>query len=487
MSDTFSHIDEHSLTRAMEKEFETDPATRPAKEDWGRILEMARDDAARSYREAAFVMHDYYVTERPFVLFLRSFEMEAYDYLTPAGAAGERKVITTINNPSRVEEKLGAALAGRLKALSVANPSQLVTARYVFPRLQLQNEGWQATVRNLMEHAHFIVMDCESLAPGVLWELETIRTANRQNATIIVLPSPGDPDPGKGTLAGAAEIFGATVVKRERPLKDSPELSGFGRVGAEDEIPFDNLDACPLFADLLASAAEKAANAPPFDAAARANELNSAGVSLFNEKRYSEALDLYQQALLLRRQINASSGILVSLINIGILYTEISKPEESRTAFMEALQYARELKRAEDEGLLDSYIGITFKQSGNVEQAKSWLAQAYVIQSEHGKPADVENTLNTLAEVFQSAGDGDQMVETYKILRAYHRQRGDQAGELRDTLQLGATYYSAGLSDAASTLFKEGVRLSRLVGDTEREALCSKMLERIAADIRSNR
>jgi tetratricopeptide (TPR) repeat protein len=483
MSCPSDHIDDNAHTRAIEHEFETVPATAAAKEDWDRILGMLHQDAAKSQAEAAFIMQDYNATKRPFVLFLRSFEMEAYDYLTPEAASGERRVISALAGPSPVEQKLAAALTGRLRGLGVANPSQLLTYRGSFPRLQLPNEGWQAVVQNLVEHAAFIVMDCTSLAPGVLWELETIRAANKQNTAIIIIPSPDEPDPGTASLPRAAEIFGAVVVKRNRPLKDSPALSAFPRVATGDEIAFDKLDTSLLFADLLASAEARATAAPAFDAVAYATRLSNEGVSLFNENRYAEAMDKYQQALLLRRHLNNRAGLLTSLLNIGILYVDAKQPAGAMAPFTEALDIARELNRPIDEGLLASYLGVAHKELGQLDEAKKWLVQAYQLQSVSSPPSDVENTLTKLSDVFQAVGDGDGMVETFKELRAYFRRRGDQAGELRVTLQLGATYYSAGLLAPAGQLFQEGVRLSHEVGDHEREGLCATMLQRIAANL----
>lgn len=141
MKNPNSHIDDHFHTRAIAQEFEDVPATRPAKEDWERIRELQGRDEARLHGEAAFIMQDFNATKRPFALFLRSFEVEAYNYLTPEDEAGKRKVLTTGAGPSRVELKLSTALAGRLKALSVANPAQLLTSRSSFPRLVLPNEG----------------------------------------------------------------------------------------------------------------------------------------------------------------------------------------------------------------------------------------------------------------------------------------------------------------------------------------------------------
>jgi tetratricopeptide (TPR) repeat protein len=480
MNNPNSHIDDHFHTRAIAQEFEDVPATRPAKEDWERIRELQGRDEARLHGEAAFIMQDFNATKRPFALFLRSFEVEAYNYLTPEDDAGKRKVLTTGAGPSRVELKLSTALAGRLKALSVANPAQLLTSRSSFPRLVLPNEGWEAVVQNVVAHAHFIVMDCSTLAPGVLRELEIIRAANRQNATIIVLSAPDDSS--QDTLRQAAEILGAIAEKHPKPSKDNPEFAAFPRVAREDEIGFDHLDDSPLFADLLASATAAAAAAPPFDPAALARGLSNEGVSLFNNRQYAEAMDLYQQAIVLRRYIDDRSGLLTSLVNIGTLYVDVGQPAQALPSFEEGLALARELNRSDDEALLTSYIGMTHKQLGKPDKAKQWLAAAYQLQSAHGEPQDVENTLGALSEVFEALQDDDGMISALGELRAYHRRRGDQSGELRDTLLLGRTYYLAGLLPQANQLFQEGVRLSVAVGDHERESLCREMLERIAVD-----
>lgn len=260
MRKLLSHIDEHFLTLATEREFKNVPATRAAKAGWERFLGMERQDADRSHGEATFILQDFASTRRPYVLFLRSFEVEAYNYFSPDDGSRKRKFITWARGPSRLEQKLKAALAGRLKTVSIANPALPMTSRLGFPRLVLPNEGWEAFVRNLVEYAHFIVMDCYTLAPGVLQELEFIRAANRQCATIIVLPSANEPSRDKWRKD--VEIWGAVAEEHPRPLKDNTEFAAFPRLCNEDEIGFDHLDDSPHFADLLASATATAAVGP---------------------------------------------------------------------------------------------------------------------------------------------------------------------------------------------------------------------------------
>src|SRR5262245_40244845 len=101
-----SHIDNHFQTLAMRHELDTVPATAPARMDYEAGLDLAKQQAAASHASAATIMHDYNATKRPFGLFLRSFESEAYDYLTPEDADSQRKVLSVLSGPSNVEAKL---------------------------------------------------------------------------------------------------------------------------------------------------------------------------------------------------------------------------------------------------------------------------------------------------------------------------------------------------------------------------------------------
>lgn len=473
------HIDNHPLLRAIEHEFITHPATEAAREDWEHVIGMVRERSDRTHAEAALIMQAFQVTRRPFGLFLRNFEIEAYDYLTPEVDGEQRQVVTALRNPGSVEEKLAAALEDRLPLLGIANPSNLL-GRSVVPRLTLPNDGWQAVVENLIAHAHVIVMDCQSLAPGVQWELDAIVRAGRQDAAILVLP-PRTDEAEPDALRDLVEVANAVITAHEQPTLGHPQLAPFPRKAYEDAIPFDRLDESPLFADLLAEADAKTAEAPPFDALRHATWLNNEGVARLNEKRFAEALDLHAQAMVIRRHLDDRPGLLSTFLNIGITYSDAAQPADALPYFYAALELADELDRKADQGLLKSYLGVAHHQLGQAEEAQRWLVHAYALQHAHGEPADVENTLSYLAELYKAEQNGDGMVDAYTELRAYHRARGDAAGELEANLKLTVTYYTAGLIPQTITLLEEGIRLSRALGDQEKEDTCAALLQRLRA------
>lgn len=480
---SFDHVGDHPHVRAVNRVQAEgqDPEATIDPTMWNTTLALARRAAEQSHRAAAMVMHEFQATKRPFALFLRSFEVEAYEYFS-TDCAPDRDggtVTTTLAGPSSVEQKIVAALSQRLPLLAIANPSQLLTSRGLIPRLQLPNEGWQQVVLNLIEHAHLIVMDCDSFATGVLWELDSITKAGRQDATLIVLPARGVAAP-ESALQEIAEILGSAVVKRLPPAtKSDAPLRGFSRVAHEDEIDLEPLEASPLLADLLARAAEIAAQAPIFDPQQYARWLNNEGVGLAAQQLWSEAFQMHTQALLVRQHLDDREGLLVTQRNLGVLCTDAGEDARALPYFEDALKLAQELKHPGEAGVIAAYKGFAYRQMGQRDEAIRWLRTGYQLQVAGGEGAVLEDTLRQLAELHREAGEGDAMVECYRVLRQHHRDAGNRAGELRANLRLAETYWLADQPSEALTLFEEGLKISREIGDSEKEALCAEAIQRL--------
>ena len=480
---TFSHIADHPYIRAVEHQLATAPESTIDGAFWGNMKDLMQSGAEKSNREAAMVMHRFKATHRPFGLYLRTFEAESYQYFSP-DVVPDRDggtVTTTYSGPSSVETKIARALSGHLPMLAVANPMQLMTSRAIIPRLQLPDKGWQQVVRNLVEFAHLIVMDCDTLAPGVLWELETIAALERRDATIVILPARGDS--GRNTsLVGTAAALGAVVERRPPATKEDSRFAGLQRVAYEDEVDFDGIDQSPFFADLLAAAAAQSAEAPEFDEKLYARILNNDAVQLMDKRQYPEAFDLLTQALLVRRHIDDRAGILTTLCNLGIVCNDAGGFAQAMPYFDEALKLARELELVKDAGEIAAYKGFAHRQLGQRDEAVTWLRAGYALQAAAGS-TEMESTLLQLAQVHRDAGEGDAALECYRKLRQHHRATGDSAGEMRANMRMGETYWLAERYADALTLFEEALRLARDGSDADVEETCTKIIAKLKNQI----
>lgn len=474
------HLDAHNHLRAMEEEVRQHPELAHVMDDMNAMWNEQRKKAADDHARAAMIMHEYQVTRRPFALYLRSFETEAYDYLTPEKADEQRWQMTTHLAPSPLEEGLATALEGKLGVIAIANPSDLMMRGRV-PKLQLPNEGWRTVLENLVEHAHMIVMDCEELAPGVEFELDTIRRAGKTGSAILVLPNPNAES--KASITDAfAQYRGYVVEPRERPRKEHPALSGFPRVAYEDEVVFDQLETSPLFGDLLESAAEKRAAAPAFDPLPYSKALNNEGVLQFQAKSYAEALRLYAEALLIRRATGDREGRVITLQSIAAVYLDTGQPDQALPYLAECREVTRELGQKRHEGLAASYVGFAHELRGETAPAIAAYEEARQLQREHADAQDFADTLTHLANLYRSTSQSDPAAGAYRELAAVQRQRKDFPSEVKTLLELGKLLYEGGKGGQAAQVFVDAVDAAGRAADPLREAIAYGMLGRICAE-----
>lgn len=473
------HLDAHNHLRAMDEEVRQHPELAHVRDGMNAIWNEQRKKAAGDHVRAAMIMHEYQVTRRPFALYLRSFESEAYDYLTPEKAGEQRWQMTSMLAPCPMEDGLATALEGKLPVIAIANPSDLIL-RGRIPKLQLPNDSWRAVLENLVEHAHMIVMDCEELAPGVEFELETIRRAGRVESAIIVLPD-SDAESYPGLMDAMAEYRGFVIERRERPRKEHPALSGFPRVAYAHEVVFADLEASPLFRDLLASAAEKSAAAPAFDPLPYSKALNNEGVIQFEAQNYAEALRLYAEALLIRRATGDREGCVTTLQNIAAVYLDTGKPDEALPYLAECREVARELGQKKDEGLAASYIGFAHEQRGETALAIAAYEEAREVQREHADAQDFADTMTHLAKRYRSTNQFDQAVSCYRELAAIQQKAADAKREAQTLLELGKLLSEGSKEGQAARALVDAVDAARRAGDPPRQAIAYGMMGEICA------
>jgi tetratricopeptide (TPR) repeat protein len=207
--------------------------------------QQARD--ARLHEQAEQVLSEYRTRGRPFALFLRNFDLEAYQARSRAGGV----LIVQQDEPGDVEAKLAAALRGRLPVIGIANPSLVrPDFEHPIPKLLIADEHWRDVLSRLLLAADLVVMHLEQVTPGVAAELAAILELQRQDVVVIVLRSRPAEEQQDALAEGLMSVHG---IDRPQAGTPGPELlRRFPRVVLADEVPFEQLDASPPFAELLA-------------------------------------------------------------------------------------------------------------------------------------------------------------------------------------------------------------------------------------------
>jgi hypothetical protein len=189
------------------------------------------------------------------VLFLRSFELEAYEFHTGGDWTAETHLpahTVSMSNagPSSVERQLVDAFPEPPVVLAVANRLSLFESSWSTPRLFLPDEGWKDVIAVLVRAASVTVMQIETLSPGVHWELEQIDAYGAPDRTLIVCL--GQDEDSLALMSGLRRFAGLPAIDRPPVRPANAALSRFPHVVPWEEIPPEGIAAVPPLPDLLA-------------------------------------------------------------------------------------------------------------------------------------------------------------------------------------------------------------------------------------------
>jgi tetratricopeptide (TPR) repeat protein len=158
--------------------------------------------------------------------------------------------------------------------------------------------------------------------------------------------------------------------------------------------------------------------------------LNSIGSTYVSLKQYDQALKYYQQALVIYQEMGNLSGKAMALYNIGVVYgLHLEQYDQALKYFQQALVIYQEggYRRWEGDNLL--FIGAMYHAQGKHQKALNHYQQALVIYQEVGNRAGEGFALDHIGRVYHARGQYNQALENYQQALVIYRKVGDQASE----------------------------------------------------------
>ncbi|MGB0387447.1 MAG: tetratricopeptide repeat protein [Ardenticatenaceae bacterium] len=135
---------------------------------------------------------------------------------------------------------------------------------------------------------------------------------------------------------------------------------------------------------------------PTATGSAQLFDLNEKGQEAYKREQYEDALNYYQQALLVARRIEDRAGEESTLTNIGRVYYRQELYEDALQSYQEALEIAREVGNRTAEATTLTNIGRVYHRKGSYEQALDSYQQAWLIAREIDDPFLQETILNDI-------------------------------------------------------------------------------------------
>jgi tetratricopeptide (TPR) repeat protein len=198
-------------------------------------------------------------------------------------------------------------------------------------------------------------------------------------------------------------------------------------------------------------------------------ELNKQGLQLSRQGKYKEALELYEKALVICREIGEKKGEGTILDNIGLVYRNLGQYQKALDIFQQSLTIRKQVGDKAGEGTTLNNIGLVYRSLGQYQKALDFYQQSLAIGKQVGDEAGNGKTLNNIGRVYHSLGQYQKALDFYQQSLAIGKQIGDKSGEGNTLNNIGGVYYSLGQYQKALDFYQQSLAISQQIDDKSGE------------------
>ena len=207
------------------------------------------------------------------------------------------------------------------------------------------------------------------------------------------------------------------------------------------------------------------------DRKAEALRLNQEGLQQLNGGQFREALQTFQQALVIFREIGDRLEEGTTLLDIGLVYDHLSQYQKALESLQQALSIKRQIGDRRREGLTLGAIGEVYYHLGQYDRAIEFYQQALVFHTEVGNQVDQAMTFTAIGAAYDSLGDYQKALQFYQQSAVIVRKIGHRAVESANLNNIGAVYSRLGQYPRALKFFEQSLAINREIGRREWEGI----------------
>ena len=205
------------------------------------------------------------------------------------------------------------------------------------------------------------------------------------------------------------------------------------------------------------------------DRALLAPLLGTVGSSHLRLAEVAQAIEYFEQALVIAREIGDRRAEGAVLGSLGLANARLGEYEKAVGFYEKQLVISRETSDRHFEGNAFGNLGTAYLRLGNIPKAIEHFEQALVIHSEVGNRRGEGNSLGSLGNAYSMLGENRKAIEYYDQGLVISQETGHRQGEANDLGNLGIAYAHLGEHDIAIRHFEQALLIRREIGDRRGE------------------
>ena len=197
--------------------------------------------------------------------------------------------------------------------------------------------------------------------------------------------------------------------------------------------------------------------------------LNDTGPAYAALGQKQKALEVYNQAIALWRELGNRQGEALTLNNLGRLYNDLGEHQTALDYYNQALPIWREVGNPSGEALALSDIGRAYADLGQPAKALDFQTQALPIYRQTGSRRGEAMVLNNLGRDHSDLGEAQQAYDLDLQALSIWREVKDQRDEAQDLMTIAWAYSLLKHPDLSFTSAIAALGLAKATGDPQIE------------------
>jgi len=193
---------------------------------------------------------------------------------------------------------------------------------------------------------------------------------------------------------------------------------------------------------------------------AEADRLLQQGLQQLKISQFQAALQSWQQALIIYRQIKDRQSEGKALGSLGLAYYSLGDYAKAIEYQQQLLAIAREIKDRQSEGKALGSLGLAYLSLGDYAKAIEYQQQLLAIAREIKDRQSEGKALGSLGLAYLSLGDYAKAIEYQQQLLAIAREIKDRQSERTALNNLGRDLYKSGNLSAAEKTLLDSIKVS---------------------------
>lgn len=215
------------------------------------------------------------------------------------------------------------------------------------------------------------------------------------------------------------------------------------------------------------------------DKGGEGNNLGNLGSAYSDLGEYRKAIEYYDQALKISREIGDRRGEDTDLGNLGNTYYSMGEPKKAIEYYGQALEISREIEDRRGEGINLGNTGNAYSDLGEHRKAIEYYGQALKISLEIGDRRGEGINLGNMGNAYHSLKEPKKAIEYYEQALKISKEIGDRKGEGRHLRNLGNAYYSLEEHRKAIEHYEQALKIAQELKDPRIISFCEIYLKKL--------